>query len=338
MINHFTVCSVATNNYLHYALAFYTSLQRSNPGVAFTLFTLGDIHASDSLYLKNQCPSLTIVRIEEILSPTSFARYVANYTPFEVSCAVRGICHQFINDTTSYEAWLMLDLDTAIVYSLESTIAILENTSIFLTAHCSLPVALDDAIPFEKNLLVNGLYNGGVVGFRRSNETTLALSWLASRLEHYSESSRARIAEGLDRKDDCFFVDQLWLNLLPLYFSSSTYISSDPCHNLGHWNLWQGKLTRGTTNHEYFFDERNVVILHFSGLPKDNLEFVTIHTSLYADQPCVAWGDASRIFMQDLEKAKSLLTFSQYSYVNISPKRKPTILERVKQKLLGSLN
>ena len=55
---------------------------------------------------------------------------------------------------------------------------------------------LDDDIPFEKNLLVNGLYNGGVVGFRRSNETTSALSWLASRLEHYSEASRARIAEG----------------------------------------------------------------------------------------------------------------------------------------------
>jgi hypothetical protein len=102
--------------------------------------------------------------------------------------------------------------------------------------------------------------------------------------------------------------------------------------------LWQGKLTRGTTNYEYFFDERNVVILHFSGLPKHNLEHVTIHTSLYAVRPCAVWGDASRIFMQDLEQARSVLTFSQYSYANVSPKKKLTILGRVKQKLLGSLN
>lgn len=103
-------------------------------------------------------------------------------------------------------------------------------------------------------------------------------------------------------------MDQLWLNLLPVYFSSSTYISSDPWYNHGHWNLWQDKLTKGTRNYEYFFDERNVVILHFSGQPKHNLEHVTIHTSLYTDRP-VWCGVTLRISSRKILKSQVSINF-----------------------------
>ena len=320
MLKSFAVCSVGTNNYLADAVAFSRSLNRSNPGIPFILFSLGHVSASTLSRVCELCPNLTVVKLESILDPVSLAHYIKLYTPFEASCALRGVCHRYINDSGLYNSWLMLDLDISVAASLDQIVDLICEHRIFLTAHCSIPVSLADAIPYEKNLLINGLYNGGVLGFSRSPEASLAISWLASRLEHYSESSRARLSSSIESRYDFLFVDQLWLNLIPLYFPC-VYISNDPCHNLGHWNLWQGSLRFCTAKNRFIFDDRDVVIMHFSGLPESSPEFVSLYSNLYSDRPSAAWAAAARIFLDEVNWAKGLFPASSYTYANQSPQR-----------------
>ena len=187
-----------------------------------------------------------------------------------------------------------------------------------LTPHSTKPVSIQQAIPHEGNILKSGLFNGGMVGMRRSATAQQASEWLSERLEAYGHAYAHRQGTGLPSCHDFEFADQIWLNLMFLYFQSDTAILNQEIFNLGHWNLHQGELEL-RDGFAYFNGER-VVMAHFSGLPpKEKLEFVSCHSKLYNENQSQPWAMMAKDYLKRLESANTSSPSIPYSYTNIQP-------------------
>jgi hypothetical protein len=153
---------------------------------------------------------------------------------------------------------------------------------------------------------------------RNSEVAEEASQWLCGRLETYGHSFADRQASGLPNFHDFEFVDQIWLNLLPLYFRDSTVILDRAGYNLGHWNLHQGKLE--LQGGLAYFNGIRVVMAHFSGLPsREELDLVTYHSNLYTKNRCIPWAVLAKNYLDRLERAKKNSPSIPYSYSNIQP-------------------
>jgi glycosyltransferase involved in cell wall biosynthesis len=153
----------------------------------------------------------------------------------------------------------------------------------------------------------------GAFGFKKAIEANVP-SFLQDRLRYYSENSRGRLATNAIRQYDGLFVDQLWLNLLPLFFDN-VYVSKDEVFNLGHWNLWQGDLSLGSSCNTAFFNGKPVSILHFSGLNPLDLPSVSRYSTLYLEKPNQAWALLAEDYIFKSQLSRYKLNCQVYPYL-----------------------
>lgn len=319
---------MVTSNYIAQAYVVFTYLRESNPDVSYVVLVVGERPEASS-----QLPEgPQWIYWDELLDQESRWTLARNYTPFELSCVMRGRFHHYFATGTAYEKWIMVDTDIAIIGSLDPLWNALDQGCIALTPHTTKPVEAHFAVPHEANILRCGMFNGGVVGMRRSEEATRACQWLQDRLESYGHSHPHRVAAGMQPHEDFEYVDQIWLNLMATYFWGSVTVVAEEICNLGHWNLHQGSLRidggMATFNHQ------PVVIAHFSGLPTDRLATVSAHSKLYLKDPCSAWESLASEYLHRLENAKMSIVQLPYSYDRLQPS--PRLLHRVSQRIRNS--
>jgi hypothetical protein len=195
----------------------------------------------------------------------------------------------------------------------------LQEASVLLTPHANKPVPIEMSLQVEGISLTAGLFNAGVVAMRRSEMALVISKFMIQRLEQFGHAYRQRRDLGLNASHDFEFVDQIWLNLFPIYFADVTVILNNPIFNLGHWNMHEGSLS--IRNHLPYFDEHRVVIAHFSGLPPANsLCSVSTYSSLYRDRPSHAWALIAADYLDRLGRAQAIFKPRVYSYRHLEPK------------------
>lgn len=301
-----SVSCIVTNNYTADALALAESIADTNRGVIVYVLVVGDL---PDTVTRIAASNIRWIALSEILAPDEFSYFIKSYTPFEISCALRGRMHLWMHKNCETHYWVMLDSDMQVLETLEPVRNLLNSADVILTSHSRMPVAMDQVLAHEINLLNHGLYNGGFLAMRKSANARNVAKWFASRLDVYGYAGFIRSDKRY--KDLKLFVDQIWLNLIPLYFDK-VVISNDETLNLGHWNLFQGSLTN--KNGKYFFDNRSVVIAHFSSVPADNPSLVSNHSTLYSISQNDVWADMFIDYHQRLDRYRKLVGPVQYSY------------------------
>ena len=310
------IASIITSNYIPQALTLYSYIQESNPTTSFLVLIIGERDCIP----QDLPPGPEWICWDEFVDQETRINLASEYTPFELSCVVRGRFHHYLNTKRNFNKWIMVDTDIGILASIDPIWEALETSCIALTPHASKPVSLENAYPHERNFLKHGLFNAGVLGMKRSEAAREASQWMAERLEAFGHSFASRQASGLPNHHDFEECDQIWLNLLLLYFGHSTIILDKAGCNLGHWNLHQGKLE--LQDRIAYFDGERVVMAHFSGLPpKGELDQVTYHTNLYNENRSKPWALLAKDYLDRLEKAKISSPSIPYSYSNIQPRK-----------------
>jgi len=259
-VNH-AITSIITGNYVPQALTLYSYIKESNPGARYLVMIIGEPDCMP----KELPEGPEWIYWDAIYTKEERLRLASEYLPFELACVTRGRFHQYLATKRDFDKWIMLDSDIGILSELDPVWQALDSSCIVLTPHATRPVNIEHVIPHEKNILRSGLFNGGVVAMKRSATAEQASYWLSERLEAHGHAYTHRKGTGLPNFHEFEFVDQIWLNLLYMYFQSDTAILSDETCNLGHWNLHQGELE--LRENKAYFNGRKVVIAHFSGLP-----------------------------------------------------------------------
>ncbi len=103
---------------------------------------------------------------------------------------------------------------------------------ILLTPHFSTPLPDATRLTTERDVLRSGIYNAGFLALKNTENSKAFLEWWAG---HMQTECYYNFAEGMG-------VDQIWLNLVPLFFDKAGILHNKGA-NVAYWNLHERKLS-----------------------------------------------------------------------------------------------
>lgn len=241
----FTICS---NNYLAEAITLGESLILNGENKENYLIFLADELNNKIQY--DILPFEIIPLSNEIVS--EFSKLKNYYDIIELSTSVKpSVFKYLIKRFTDVNIFIYLDPDLYFLQPLATIALELGDYSALITPHLLNPVSPDKQ-PFENIFLNFGIYNLGFIAIKVDENSLALLNWWEERTLKFGVIN---VAKG-------FFVDQLWINLAPIFFKN-VKISVHPGFNVAYWNLEERKINK-KENLLNVQNEYNLVFFHFS--------------------------------------------------------------------------
>jgi hypothetical protein len=245
----FTVCS---NNYLAQAKTLEQSLRTSNPDFIFVI-GLADIKTPDVDYAMFE--TSVIVELNEKIIP-GYGDMISRYGIVELNTAVKPFFFRHLmQQYPDCASVFYFDPDIFVYQSLDYLLNLFSTANILLTPHFLTPLPVDTKYPKEFMALNYGIYNLGFIAVKsNSAETSRFLDWWCERTFNYCYYNTC---EGL-------FVDQLWINLAPVYFNGVHIVRHFGC-NMGPWNIYERTITKQGDQGETLLQNGEALLFyHFS--------------------------------------------------------------------------
>ena len=214
-------------------------------------------------FFKREDLSFECVFPEEFLETSTMKDLTFKYDAFELCNVLKAFAHRYMMERTSLSKWIYVDSDIVPVDDMMQLIDGEDQGSIFITPHSNRP-ANDECVSQESSQLKYGIYNGGWLGIRRSDDSREFVDWFVTRLKSHGF-----------REYRNAFVDQLWLNLAPLHLDGVRVVKNDGA-NIAYWNLFERELSKNDRG-DVFSNGVPIVFLHLSGWSLKRPELLSRH-------------------------------------------------------------
>lgn len=258
--------AICTLEYLSFAESLGQSLLKDNINTKYYIFLLTKRDVS-SIYKDK----ISFEIIDSFHQPSIFSLdlFDSSYSDFELCCALKpSIANYLLSHNPSCQYLLYFDTDILIYNSIDYILEEFRDQSVLFCPHFVTPT-IDEYLPSEKGLLNAGIYNAGFFAVKNDSLATNFLDWWSQRL---TSQCKVDFCNGM-------FVDQLWLNLAPVYFPQIKI-----CKNLGinaaYWNL-----------HERFFELNEgryivnssfpLIFFHYSGFDINSPSQISKHQNRF---------------------------------------------------------
>lgn len=266
---NWAVVTVVTRNYLHFARALTESIRKIHPDARIFVGLVDNPPTG----FNPKLDAFDVVPFSALKIDAS-QRFLFQYSPFELTCALKSFFVDHIFETTDVQKVLYLDADIKVYGSLEPLLAALNSASILLTPHLCAPRSIETVDTWETDLLDTGIYNGGCFGVRNCKPGRMMLDWWRSRMLKLC-------------KREINFEDQGWLNAVPALFDDVWIERGSGC-NVAVWNLLNRPLTEDE-NGKVFVSGCPLVFFHFAGIDTTQTEKLSkVSRSPYAEEPALA--------------------------------------------------
>lgn len=267
----FTICS---NNYLAQAKTLADSLTEHNPEYKFIIGLVDEL--SDDIDYDFFHP-YEIVPIKDIgVNNEVFASIIEKYNIVELNTAVKASFFKYVfNRFEDLNYTYYFDPDLMVFDSLNELDSEFKESNILLTPHINTPIPLDDSFPKENLFLNYGIYNLGFIGVKRDENALQFLDWWEERTLTY----------GFINVENGYFVDQLWINYVPLFFER-VKILNQYGYNTAPWNLHERKDIDQREDGFYLKDESKLIFFHFSSYNFRSPENIAKYYARYSFENC----------------------------------------------------
>lgn len=261
----FTICS---NNYLAQAKVLGDSMLYYNPDYKFVICLVDEF--SGSINYKN-FESFEIVLAREVLG-TRFSDMCENYNIIELNTAVKPSVIKHLKEKYSHANIVFyLDPDIEVFANFNELEQYLSSSDILITPHVLTPPPLDGKVPGENIFLNYGIYNLGFIGIKYTINSQNFLDWWEERT----------IQLCFDNVCEGYFVDQLWINLITIYFDK-THVLKEMGYNAGPWNLHERGEMVFNNNSIIMPDQSPLIFYHFSNYKPLIPEILSKHYNRYS--------------------------------------------------------
>ena len=244
-MNNWAVVTVTTRNYLHFTRALAVSLRAIHPDARIIACVIDPVPAE-----KNGQGGTVEVLPYEALEIAQSKRFLFQYTPFELTCALKSYALQHVFRETKLEKLLYLDGDIQVYAELTPLLDKLDRDHILLTPHLLKPKSLEKPDRWEMDLLDTGVFNGGFMGLRKSDTSMAMLEWWRQRMEKWCV--------------DLHRHDQKWLNGVPALFDH-VHIERSSQYNAAVWNTAERDFAEGADG-RLTVDGKPLVFFHFASM------------------------------------------------------------------------
>jgi len=244
----FTLCS---NNYFAQAKTMLDSFKKYHTEISTYLF-LCDRLSSTIRYDELESTELVVIN-EKVVR--EFDQLVNKYTLFELNSILKPFLFQWLIKKNNPEKIFYIDSDVLFFDNLDVAVKALDEYDIVITPHFWTPIPDDGLEPFENNALNFGTYNLGFIGVQPQKENTRRfLQWWGERTRKFGHNDTV----------NGYFVDQIWFNLVPLFFENVLSLKH-PGYNMAAWNLHERKINGPGEKGEVFLESGDpLVFYHYS--------------------------------------------------------------------------
>ncbi|MCA6475338.1 MAG: hypothetical protein IM541_05785 [Chitinophagaceae bacterium] len=258
----YTVCSA---NHLAHCKTMCDSFAALHPD--YTII-IGLVDKIEGRFSKDLLAPHSIWEIDTLDIP-HFDDITARYTVIELNCAMKAFMAQAIFAREYPDILLYLDSDMWVLHPLSVVEEQLQQHHLLITPHLTSPLPDNTRLPLERDILRSGIYNAGFMAMKRSVATDDFLHWWA---QHMQTECHYQFAEGMG-------VDQIWLNLVPLFFTG-TGIFQHPGANVAYWNIHERNLIE-TDQGIRVNDQYPLLFLHVSGYSFQQPEVLSRHQNRF---------------------------------------------------------
>ncbi|MCA6451732.1 MAG: glycosyl transferase [Chitinophagaceae bacterium] len=189
----------------------------------------------------------------EQLGLGEFDHMKKKYTLLGLTCALKSFYGSYLLENREVDRLIYIDSDIYITGGFEYLEKCLDTYSIIVSPHVTSPFPDDNKRPSENVILNVGIYNGGFFALRNDDNARSFLNWWKKQMK---EKCYENPAEG-------FFDDQIWLNLVPLYFQK-VLVLDHPGYNVAYWNLHERFIEQDETGF-VVNKEFPLIFFHYSG-------------------------------------------------------------------------
>jgi len=249
MNEDFHFVTLITRDYHCFAKSWADSIRRVYPDSRVSICIADQASAA----VKKVLDAYTVIELPRIaetkLAIENYARMAFQYTPFELTCALKPFVMRYLLGESKKIVYM--DADTQLYDRLDNVDEYLELSNVVLTPHLSRPSDIES----EHRIRNAGTINGGFVAVRKNPTADTFLQWWSERCKYdcYVDALSGR------------FVDQTWLDLVPSLFDG-VEISRDKSLNVAYWNIKNRHLERSGKG--FFVDGKPLRFFHFSGFDR----------------------------------------------------------------------
>ena len=248
----FTLCS---NNYLAHARVLCNSVNLHQAGWKFILGLVDQKDESIDYSAING----DVIEVAQVES--GIINLAEKFSIVELNTCVKPAFFQYLFEKYDAEQVIYLDPDTCLYSRMEEVDNQLADQDFILTPHILSPISIDEKTPTEPLFLNYGLYNLGFLSLKSTRQTREFLQWWKERTYRY----------GFDKPAHGLFTDQLWINLVPVYYDR-VQILRHAGYNMAPWNLHERFLSAGNDSY-YVNSSIQLVFYHFSGYDPEKQKF-----------------------------------------------------------------
>ncbi|MFN8688418.1 MAG: hypothetical protein ACK5XL_00290 [Cyclobacteriaceae bacterium] len=234
--------AIVSANYLPFAGVLADSFLTHHPDYTFYV---GILEKNDVILPPSN--NLRFLFVEDI-GISNLGSMLSRYNIFELSCALKPFYADYLMREKGAKEVFYFDSDV-VVYGRLPVLEHYPDDQIFLTPHLLAQDGLNKKN--ELHMLESGIFNGGFFALRAGEQSLLFLNWWKNRMAEFSYQGKPGL-----------FVDQIWLNFVPAYFTQVRIIT-DPGYNVAYWNIHHRRITR--QNGFFQVNDHPLRFFHFSG-------------------------------------------------------------------------
>ncbi len=246
------IFSICSKNYLAQALTLKESAKKHEPNTDFFIF-LADLGSEEIKEVEYE-------PLNESWIP-SWKEMAFKYNVIEFNTSIKPFCFKKLFNQ-GYEKVTYLDPDMFVADKLDYLWDNLDHYSIILTPHISCCKLDFNGAQTEKSILSCGIFNLGFASIKNDAVGRRIVEWWCVRL-----------------KDQCYedrplFVDQKWMNFIPVFFPENVLVSHHFGLNVAVWNLHERELIIEDEKYKVKNLETGelfpLLVFHFSGFDPFN--------------------------------------------------------------------
>jgi hypothetical protein len=250
--------TIVAKNYIGLGKILEKSLRQHAPNVDFFIFVADSFDG-----LQPELP-MNVIICKNVLkySNSQWIDMAFKYDLTEFCTAIKPACFQYLF-STGYEQAIYFDPDIFIFSSIEKIYIQLETYDVVLTPQIAgIHIDYSGEHP-EWAMNVNGIFNLGFCGMRRTSLTKNILAWWRKRLEDNSFKDRSTGN----------FTDQKWMDWMPGFLGNEhLYVFHDLGMNMAPWNFFERELFKDGDNLMVKYrtndnpqQEAPLIFMHFAG-------------------------------------------------------------------------
>lgn len=292
----FSLCS---NNYLAQAKSLGDSVLKFYPQSSFVI---GLVDYRDDQIDYSFFQRMEILPFDQLGFP-EFEDMLSRYNVIEFNTAVKPFYIDYLWRTYGTDHQIIyLDPDILLYRPLEHVTKALKSYPVVLTPmFCEAPAetSLDELVALR-----HGMFNLGFIALRYSDESNRLIQWWKARLRTHCLIDKPR---GI-------FVDQKWIDLVPLLFEG-IFILKHRGYNIAWWNFSERKLIDSGSDFAVNHPDLQLFFFHFSGF-KPGSEYITGRSG----EPQFAYGNRSEL-KRLAEEYRIMLLENRYNFFSqLEPK------------------